>query len=75
MSSRFPEPILHTPIQFLGLSKELTDLVLSLGFFSLADLLKMNTRVLLKFPGFSIHLLYEYINFLETRNLGKYIDP
>jgi len=75
MSSRFPEPILHIPLQQLGLSQELTNLALDLGFFCLADLLKMNTRVLLKFPGFTTTHLYEYINFLEERQLGKYIDP
>lgn len=75
MSSRFPEPILHQPIQQLGLSQGLTELVLDLGFYCLADLLKMNTRVLMKFPGFTTQHLYEYINFLEERHLGNYIDP
>ena len=58
MSSRFPEVMLHIPLQQLGLSQDLAILALDLGFFCLADLLKMNIRVLLRFPGFTARHIY-----------------
>lgn len=75
INARFPESLLHEPIAKLGLSLEFCMITEMLGFYSLADLLNLRSNELLKLPGFTQNLLYEYVNFLEFKGLGFYIDP
>lgn len=75
MNQRFPEPLLNEPIVLLGMSQEFCGITEILGFHTLADLLERHTGELIKLPGFSEHLLYEYVDFLERRRMGHYIDP
>lgn len=45
------------------------------GFYTLEDLSKRTTDELMRLPGFTQHLLYEYVNFMEANGLGELIDP
>jgi len=45
------------------------------GYFTLEDLSKRTTDQLMLLPGFTQHLLYEYVNFMEANGLGELIDP
>jgi len=67
--------LLHTPFPILGLSQELTNVTEMNGYYTLADLCKRTTDELLALPGFTQHLLYEYVNFMEANGLGELIDP
>jgi hypothetical protein len=67
--------LLHTPISTLGLSRELNSITEMNGFYTLADLSKRTTDELLALPGFTQHLLYEYVNFMEANGYGELIDP
>ena len=75
MNNEQQYPLLYQPIATLGLSDELTTLTQTLGFQTLADLSKVHTRELLKLPGFTLHLLHEYVRFMEANALGKFVDP
>lgn len=68
-------PILQRPIPELGLSQELTRVTEMQGYFTLEDLSKRTTDQLMLLPGFTQHLLYEYVNFMEANGLGELIDP
>jgi hypothetical protein len=68
-------PLLHTPIAELGLSQELTSVTEMHGYYTLEDLSKRNTDELMLLPGFTQHLLYEYVNFMEANGYGGLIDP
>jgi hypothetical protein len=74
MCTRFAEPLLNEPIPKLGLSSEFTIVCELAGLISIADLLERHSSELLKLPGFSYHLLAEYIDFLEVHLFGHYID-
>jgi len=67
--------LLYIPIPTLGLSKELNSITEMNGFNTLADLCKCTTDELLALPGFTQHLLYEYVNFMEANGYGELIDP
>jgi Bacterial RNA polymerase, alpha chain C terminal domain. len=67
--------LLHQPISTLGLSLELTSVTEMQGYYTLADLIKRTTDELMTLPGFTQHLLYEYVNFMETNGYGELIDP
>lgn len=73
--NKFNEPILNQPIASLGLSEEFCGVMEILGFYTLGDVAKHHTRELAKMPGFSVHLIHEYVSFLEERGLGHYVDP
>jgi len=75
MNGRFVEPLLNQPITELDFSQEFKGVTELLGFFTLADLLEHHTAHLEKMPGFSQHLIYEFVDFLESRRMGHYIDP
>jgi hypothetical protein len=74
MHTRFIEPILNKPIFQLGLSKDFSVVCELAGFHSIGDLLEWHTSELLRLPGFSYHLLSEYVDFLELNCLGHYLD-
>ena len=74
MCSKFLEPILNQPIVNLDFGMKFKLICELAGFNSLSDLLERHTSELLKFPGFSYHVLAEYIDFLETKHLAHYID-
>ncbi|WP_448103455.1 hypothetical protein [Pedobacter panaciterrae] len=67
--------LLHQPISALGLSQELTSVTEMHGYYTLADLAKRTTDELMLLPGFTQHLLYEYVNFMEANDFGELIDP
>jgi len=67
--------LLHKPISALSLSQELTSMTEMHGFYTLADLAKRTTEELMLLPGFTQHLLYEYVNFMEANGYGELIDP
>ena len=75
MKNDQPLALLHTPIAELGLSQELTCITEMHGFFTLADLINQTTDQLTQLPGFTPHLLYEYVNFMEANGYGELIDP
>ena len=74
MGSKFLEPILNQPITQLDFGVKFKLICELAGFYSLADLLERHTSELLKFPGFSYHVLTEYIDFLELKHLAHYVD-
>ena len=74
MHSRFNEPVLNQPIEQLGLGNNFSLTCELAGFHSRGELLERHSSELLKLPGFTCHLLGEYINFLEMHKLAHYID-
>lgn len=74
MHTQFIEPILNKPIPQLGLSQDFSVVCELAGFHSMGDLLERHTSELLRLPGFSYHLLSEYVDFLELNRLGHYLD-
>lgn len=75
MKKDFPEQLMHHPLEALKLSPKLKAVAEMHGFFSLADIASLDTQQLEKRVGFSLHLIYEYVNFMEENGLGKYVDP
>ncbi|MES2650531.1 MAG: hypothetical protein V4663_02270 [Bacteroidota bacterium] len=69
------EATLNQQIATLGMSEEFCGVTEILGFHTLGDVTKHHTRELAKLPGFSVHLIHEYVSFLEERGLGHYVDP
>lgn len=67
--------ILNLPIEQSPLSPEFKAVTELLGFHSFSDLLLHRTVKLLSLPGFNQHLIYEYVEFLETNQMGHLIDP
>ncbi len=57
------------------LSNEFKTVTEILGFHTFSDLLKHRTAKLLNLPGFNQHLIYEYVEFMETNQMGHLIDP
>jgi DNA-directed RNA polymerase alpha subunit len=74
MYTRFVEPLLSAPVSTLDLSREFILVCELAGFHSVGDLLGRHTSELLKLPGFSYHLLGEYVDFLESHSLAHYLD-
>ena len=67
--------ILDQPIAQSPLSTEFKTVAQILGFHTFSDLLEYRTAKLLTLPGFSQHLIYEYVEYLEANKLGQLIDP
>jgi hypothetical protein len=67
--------ILDQPIAQSPLSTEFKTVTEILGFHTFSDLLRHRTVKLLSLPGFDQHLVYEYVDFLETNQMGHLIDP
>lgn len=67
--------ILKLPIANSPLSTEFKTITETLGFHTFSDLLQHRTAKLLNLPGFNQHLIYEYVEFLETNQMGHLIDP
>ena len=63
------------PINQSQLSKEFKTVTELLGFHRFSDLLQHRTIQLQKLPGFDQHLIYEYVEFMETNQMGHLIDP
>ena len=74
MDSEKQRSLLSKPIADLGLSRDFIIICELAGFFVLGDLLQRHTSELLALPGFTYHWLEEYVNFLESNDLGYYID-
>lgn len=67
--------ILKLPIANSPLSHEFKMVTEILGFHIFSDLLQYRTVELLNLSGFTQHLIYEYVQFLETNKMGHMIDP
>lgn len=67
--------ILNQPIAQSPLSNEFKTVTDALGFHTFSDLIQHRTVKLLCLPGFNQHLIYEYVEFLETNQMGYQIDP
>jgi hypothetical protein len=74
MHTKFAEPILSKPIAELDVSPGFSLLCEIAGFNTLSDLLERHTTELLKLPGFSYHVIGEYIGLLEGYNVAHYLD-
>ncbi len=74
MAKRFNEPFLNQQFAALGFSTEFSVITEQLGFFTPADLLQVTTGDLRKLPGFSATLLLEYVQFMERKGCGDYLD-
>ena len=57
------------------LSNDFKSVTEVLGFHTFSDLLAHRTAKLLTLPGFNQHLIYEYVDYLETNDMGHLIDP
>ena len=57
------------------LSNDFKSVTKVLGFHTFSDLLAHRTAKLLTLPGFTQHLIYEYVDYLETNCMGHLIDP
>lgn len=67
--------ILDQPIAQSSLSNEFKTVTETLAFHTFSDLLQHRTAKLLSLPGFTQHLIYEYVEFLESNQMGHLIDP
>ncbi|MNY73107.1 hypothetical protein D3C86_2118070 [compost metagenome] len=66
--------ILDQPIAQSLLSNEFKTVTETLGFYTFSDLLQHRTAKLLNLTGFTQNLIYEYVEFLETNQMGHLID-
>jgi len=74
------KPVLQTDVSTLSiaqspLSKEFRTVTELLGFHNFSDLLQHRTAKLKDLPGFDQHLIYEYVEFMETNQMGHLVDP
>jgi len=67
--------ILNLAIANSPLSTEFKNVTEILGFHNFSDLLQHRTVKLQNLPGFDQHLIYEYVEFMETKQMGNLIDP
>jgi hypothetical protein len=67
--------IVDQPIAQSPLSTEFKVVSETLGFHNFSDLLQHRTAKLLNLPGFTQHLIFEYVEFLEMNQMGHLIDP
>ena len=74
MDRRYNEPVLNKPIRQLSLGKQFALICEIAGYNSLGELLQRHTSELVKLPGFTYHILGEYIDFLELHKLAHYLD-
>ena len=70
----FPEPIFQQNINDLEFSDAFKHITAQYGYYTLIDLASQPLSRLAKLPGFTILYQMEYSRFMETRNLGHYID-
>lgn len=45
------------------------------GFHTFGDIIHRRTEELLRLPGFTQKMIYEYVGYLEKQGYGQYIDP
>ena len=74
MSSKYPESIFQQKISDLAFSKAFMKVAEREGYVKLIDLARTPMTVLGEHSHFSMKLLMEYSRFMETRDLGHYID-
>ena len=74
MPAKYAEPLFYAPIAGLGFSRDFCIFCEVGGYHTIADLLERHTSELLKRPGFTYHLLQEYISFMEKNRVGHYLD-
>ncbi|TKC04331.1 hypothetical protein [Pedobacter frigoris] len=67
--------ILDQPIAQSPLSTEFKTVTEILGFHTFSELLQHRTAKLLNLPGFTQHLIYEYVEFMESNQMAHLIDP
>jgi len=67
--------ILNLPIERSPLSLEFKTVTETLGFHNFSDLLIHKTVKLSSLPEFNQQLIYEYVEFMETNQMGHLIDP
>lgn len=62
---------LFEPIKDLSLSGEFKSLAASLQYKTLDEMLQVKVSQLLQKPGFTFHMMQEFVQFLEKRNLAN----
>lgn len=67
--------ILDQQIAQSSLSSDFKAVIETLGFHTFSDLLQHRTANLINLPGFTQHLVYEYVEFMEMNQMGHLIDP
>jgi hypothetical protein len=67
--------LLNQPIAESPLSAEFKLAAELFGFHVFGDIIHHRTEYLLRLPGFTRKLLYEYVGYLEKQGYGQYIDP
>ncbi|WP_316786569.1 hypothetical protein [Pedobacter frigiditerrae] len=67
--------ILDLPIAQSPLSNEFKAVTEMLGFHNFSDLQQHRTVQLQNLPDFDQHLIYEYVEFMETNQMGHLVDP
>ena len=70
----FHEPIFQQNINDLEFSDAFKSIAEQYGYYTLIDLASQPISRLAKLPGFTLPFQMEYSRFMETRNLGHYID-
>lgn len=68
------ESMLLKPIKLLPLSPELKKACVLNRLANLCDLIKLHMNEILNLPGFDHILWNEYVEFLETSNLGHHLN-
>ncbi|WP_316738443.1 hypothetical protein [Pedobacter aquatilis] len=56
-------------------SLEFKSLCNGLMLITTSQLLALNGRQILNLEGFNHRMLYEYVNFMTDRGMGKYVRP
>jgi hypothetical protein len=67
--------IINQQIAKSPLSIEFKTITKVLGFHAFSELIQHRTAKLQNLPGFEQHLIYEYVEYLESNQMGHLIDP
>jgi hypothetical protein len=70
----FVEPILLEPIAQPEFSAEFCLVCEMAGLHTPSEILEHHSRDLIRLPGFSYRLLYEFVHFLEKNRIAHYLD-
>jgi hypothetical protein len=66
---------LNTPLNSLGLSEQFREQSLNMGFKTIAEILRMSPRDIIKMDGFSYHWLAELSEVLNKEGLLHLLQP
>lgn len=69
------ETILNAAVAELPFTPAFRQFAGEQGWRTLADIQQHRTGDLLKLPGFTEQLLYEYVDLMETKGFGGLVDP